>query len=68
MDFLGHTISEEGISPMKDKLKAIEQIPVPKDKKDLQVFLGGINFYARFIENRAKIAELLHRLLDENKK
>ncbi|XP_046740527.1 uncharacterized protein K02A2.6-like [Diprion similis] len=43
MDFLGHTSSEEGISPIKNKLKAIEQIPVPKDKKDLQITIKNGN-------------------------
>ncbi|XP_071580115.1 uncharacterized protein [Temnothorax nylanderi] len=66
MEFLGHKISEEGIQTIDDKVKAIKEIPAPKNKRDLQVFLGGVNFYARFIKDRARIAEPLHRLLDDN--
>lgn len=36
----------------------------PENKKELQVFLGGITFYDKFIKDRAKIAEPLYRLLD----
>lgn len=64
MDFLGHQISTEGIKPLENKVIAIKNMKPPTDKRDLQVFLGGINFYARFIKNRATIAEPLHRLLD----
>jgi hypothetical protein len=32
MEFLGHTIDREGIRPNKDKIKAILDMPVPKNK------------------------------------
>jgi len=68
MDFLGHQISTKGIQPLENKVIAIKNIRAPTDKRDLQVFLGRINFYARFIKNRATIAEPLHRLLDTDAK
>ncbi|KMQ89188.1 hypothetical protein RF55_11202 [Lasius niger] len=64
MEFLGHQISTEGIQPLENKVTAIREMKAPTNKRELQVFLGGINFYARFIQNRATIAEPLHRLLD----
>ncbi|XP_071576343.1 uncharacterized protein [Temnothorax nylanderi] len=65
MEFLGYQISSKGIQPLKSKLDAINKMPEPKCVRDLQVFLGGINFYARCIKDRAVIAEPLHRLLDD---
>ncbi|XP_024875933.1 uncharacterized protein LOC112457238 [Temnothorax curvispinosus] len=64
MEFLGYQISEKGIQPLKAKLDAITKMPEPGCVRDLQVFLGGINFYGRCIKDRAKIAEPLHRLPD----
>lgn len=64
MEFLGHQISTEGIQLLENKVTAIREMKAPTNKRELQVFLGGINFYARFIQNRATIAEPLHRLLD----
>lgn len=68
MEFLGHKISKKGIYPLESKIEAVKKIPAPKNKRELQVFLGGVNFYARFIKGRACIAEPLHRLLDANAK
>lgn len=66
MEFLGYWISAEGIKPLKKKVKAILDMPAPTSVNKLQVFLGGLNFYSRFLKDRAKIAEPLHRLLDKD--
>ncbi|XP_015124154.1 uncharacterized protein K02A2.6-like [Diachasma alloeum] len=64
MEFLGYLVSDIGVRPLKDKVKSISKMPTPSNVKDLKVFLGGLNFYADFIKDRARIAEPLHRLLD----
>lgn len=64
MEFLGYRISEEGIKPLANKVDAIKEMPAPNCVKDLQAFLRGILFYDRFLEDRATIAEPLHRLLN----
>lgn len=58
-------ISSEGIKPLQSKVNAIIKMPPPTNVKELQSFLGGINFYARCLVGRAKVAEPLHRLLDK---
>ena len=52
--FLGHEISENGTSMMKDKVKAVLDWPVPKNVKHIQQFLGLANYYRRFIEDFLK--------------
>ena len=37
----------------------------PKDLKQLQSFLGGINYYSKFIPNMADIAKPLYRLIEK---
>ena len=46
----------------KGKVEAIRNWLEPKNKKELQQFLGFVNFYRRFIEGFAKIAKLLAKL------
>ena len=36
VDYMGHKITSEGLKPNPEKVKAILQMPTPKDKKDLQ--------------------------------
>ena len=41
---LGHLVSKNGISIDLERIKAIEQIPLPHNKKGMQSFMGTINF------------------------
>jgi cleavage and polyadenylation specificity factor subunit 1 len=45
LSFLGHNLDASGISPMEKHVKALADFPPPADLKDLQRFLGLINFY-----------------------
>ena len=47
--FLGHIISEKGIAPDPDKIKAITNMPPPRDKSELRTFLGMIAYIRKFI-------------------
>ena len=64
--FLGHTISAEGIEPNNDKVKIIQEHPIPINKTQLKSFLGLVGYYRKHIENVAKIMEPLNRLLRKN--
>ena len=60
VNFLGHTVSIDGIEPDPSKVIALKAIPIPKSVKQTQAFLGLANFYRRFIKNFASIAKPLH--------
>src|SRR5207244_1716941 len=62
VDYLGFIISPDGTSMDPDKVKAVADWPTPKRVKDIQSFLGFVNFYRRFIPDFAKIARPLTRL------
>lgn len=68
VDFLGYRIDAKGIHPSKSKVEAIHSFLVPKNKTQLQAFLGLINFYNSFLKDKATKAEVLHRLLDKESK
>ena len=61
LQFLGHSVSEQGIRPLPDKVKAVRDFERPRSVKALQRFLGLINFYRRFLPN---IATVLRPLTD----
>ena len=65
VEYLGHIISSEGISVDQEKVKAISNWPRPKSKRDVQSFLGLVNYYRRFIKNCSGIAKPL-TLLTKN--
>ena len=53
VEFLGFVVSGSGISMAEDKVKAIKDWPVPRCVKDIQSFLGFINFYRKFVRSFA---------------
>eukprot|EP00795_Rhopilema_esculentum_P017777 gene17777-biopygen6616 len=63
LDFLGHHISPEGISPLPTKVQAITDFPPPQSTRQLRAFLGLVNFYRRFIPQCADILQPLTDLL-----
>ena len=46
--FLGHLITEEGIRPDPNKIKAISEMQPPRNRKELKSFLGMVNYLSRF--------------------
>ncbi|XP_077501881.1 uncharacterized protein LOC144112903 [Amblyomma americanum] len=66
IEFLGHRIDDSGVHPSRSKTDAIQQAPAPASKKELQAFLGLLNFYSSFLKGRTEAAEPLYRLLDRD--
>jgi hypothetical protein len=52
---LGHIISKEGIKIDPNRVEGILKIDTPRSKKEVQSFLGKVNFLRRFIPNLAEI-------------
>lgn len=61
--FLGFIISREGIAPEPMKLDAILEFEEPKNKRQLQQFLGICNYYRQFNVNHSKSVDPLRNLL-----
>jgi len=62
ISFLGHVVDRNACRPNAERVAAIHEWALPNTKKELQRFLGSINFYQRFIPNAAKIQAPLYNL------
>jgi len=63
---LGHIISKDGIRIDPERIQAILQIPHPRNIKELQAFIGKINFLRRFISSLAELLRLLTNMLKKD--
>jgi hypothetical protein len=61
--FLGHVISGEGIEPDPAKVTTVQKWPRLTHVKEVQSFIGLVNYYRTFIPDYAKIATPLTNLL-----
>ena len=66
--FLGHRISSEGLQIDEDRIKAIQDLPEPKNVKQLQQCLGTMNYLRSYVYKFAEIAEPLYALLKKGVK
>jgi phosphoglycolate phosphatase-like HAD superfamily hydrolase len=66
VEYLGMIVSEGEVRMDPLKVAAVEEWPTPKNKKDVQTFLGFINFYRRFIRRLGSIAKPLTSLTGKN--
>jgi len=66
--FLGHIISNKGIKMDENKIRTVQDFRAPSNKKELQSFLGFLNFYRRFINKFAHIIQPLIELIKKDKK
>ena len=63
LDFLGYKVDTTGISPLPERVEAIRAVPPPTNIKELQRFLGMINYYRRWIRKAAHHLEPLYGAL-----
>ena len=59
---MGLVLSDNGIGPAEDKVKAIVDAREPQSASEVRSFLGLANYNARFIPDFATVAEPLRRL------
>ena len=68
VDFLGHTISAEGLHTLEAKVQGIVEAPAPRDITELRSFLGLVNYYSKFLPDLATVLSSLYVLLQKQKK
>ena len=66
IDFLGYTISPNGLRPNAAKVTDLSRQPMPANISQLRSLLGGISYYRRFLPDLATRLRPIHRLLKRN--
>jgi hypothetical protein len=63
---LGHIVFKDGIKIDHKRVEAIQTIRIPRNVKEIQAFLGTINFLRRFIPNFTEIVKLITVMLKKD--
>ena len=62
IEVLGYVIDRDGLHKSASKIDAMVDAPRPKNMKELESFLGLVNFYARFLKGRSTNMKPLYEL------
>ena len=57
---------EPGIHPIKEKVRAIVEVPAPTNVSELRSYLGLLNYYGQFLPNFSSVLAPMHELLQKN--
>ena len=60
--YIGQLLTSEGLKPDPEKVKAIIEMPKPKDIAAVRRFIGFVNNLSRFMPRLSEVCELLPRL------
>ena len=62
IEYLGYTLTTEGVKPQKKKVEAMKRIKRPTTPKQLRTFLGLVDFYRDVCRKRSHILAPLSKL------
>ena len=63
--YLGEVLSEDGVQPDPEKIRAITEMPRPCTKKDVQRLLGMANYVSKFIPHLANRTIAIRSLIEK---
>ena len=62
--YLGHVIDAEGLHPIQEKVRAVQDAPdpAPKNATELKSYLGLLSYYSKFLRDLATVLAPLYKL------
>ena len=66
--FLGHEVSESGISTDPSKVQAVKEWPQSNTATEVRQFVGLASYYRKFIPSFATICKPFHKLTEKDAK
>ncbi|KAK3090518.1 hypothetical protein FSP39_012438 [Pinctada imbricata] len=67
IECLGHIVGNGTIQPDPNKVRAVEEFPLPITKTNLKSFLGLTGYYRQYIGKYAEISVVLTEMLKKNR-
>ena len=64
--FFGHVLTKDGIQPDESKVKLILDWPIPENQKELQQFMGSVNYLSKFLAFLSDLHAPLQPLLKKD--
>lgn len=61
ISYIGHVLSERGLKPDPEKVRAIQNMPVPEDQAALQRSTGLLQYLSKFIPNLSDLSAPLRK-------
>ena len=62
MDFFGESYTTDGHKPAQSKVSTIVEMPAPTCKKQVQSFIGMVNYLSKFLARLSKLVEPITEL------
>ena len=66
IQYLGHIISGEGITPLPEKFDSIQKMLRPQNPKEVKQFVGLIGYYRKFVPRFSDLARPLNPVTQKN--
>ena len=57
MPLFGEVVSRDGMQPDPRKISTLTEMPTPKNKEELEAFLGIINYLRKFSPDTVEVCE-----------
>ena len=62
VDFFGETCATSGCKPAQSKVSAITEMPAPTCRKQVQLFIGMVNYLSKFLVRLSELVEIIKQL------
>ncbi|CAB4013811.1 Hypothetical predicted protein [Paramuricea clavata] len=66
VSYCGHNFTKDGVTHDESKIKAIQDMPTPSSKKEIERLLGIVNYLAKCVPNLATITAPIRELLKKD--
>ena len=66
VEYFGHLVTSEGLKPDPAKVKAIIEMPAPKNKKELSTILGMITYLSKFAPSLSEETKPMRDVLKDD--
>ena len=68
VSYVGYKIDGDGLHPLPEKVKAIQDVLTPQNVTELKSYLGLLTYYGKFLPNLSTHLAPLYQLLRHNTK